>query len=467
MLGIYAGYLVLVNVLLWSGGLGWLLHEMAPPLRLETGRSYSLWFFRVELRDLHLSAMDSSLHLELEVPRGSVQVRPTELASSTFATSHVRGEAFVFRLRPNYASLPEARRSALPNLADASKPLIDEPTRPEDLWGYDFRGLDVEFSELWISEYRYVGSARIRGGFRLHPQRSLAIYESDIELSEAALHFGLERKLADPFRAKASVEVPEVRFGEEVPWPEVRLEAEGKGKVLDLDVLEAYLSDGEPWRMSGGPLSLEWEGQVRDDRVAARLDLATARVLAAKGETNARAEATLSGRWEGRASEIPAGQLLDGFVDARGVELHHPQFDVDDWSFRLDFPRLTFERSPWSLKGPLYASAEDARPVVRLLGVPDLPPPLARFLQLPDLGVVGYLEATEQAQAFSIERATSDSMDITGEVVRVPRATFAALLLEADPLCLGVYAGPDESGVNLLAGNDWLRKKLEQLPSRP
>lgn len=467
MLAVYGAYLVLVNVLLLSGGLGWLLHTLAPALRLETGHSYSLWFFRVELRDLHLSAMTQSFHLELEVPRASVQIRPDQLVSSTFATSHLRGDEFVFRLRPNYASLPEARREALPDLVDASEPLIDEPSRPEDLWGYDFRGLDIGFAELWISEFRSRGLARVRGGFRVQPQRSVAVYQTAVEFRQAAVHFGRERTLAERFRLDAQIELPESRFEDGLRWSEARLDAQGEVRGVSLAWLEAYSTGADPWRLSGGPLSAEWQARVQHDQSTAQLEISVAGARVGKGDVSANTAALVSGRWQGKLSELPAGRLLDGVIDAQGVELDHPDADVENWSFRLDFPELTVERGPWSVQGPFFASAEDARPIVRLLGVPDLPPPLARFLQLPDLGVVGFLEVSQEAQAVSIDRATSDSVDITGEVVRVPRATYAALLLEADPLCVGVYSGPEDSGVDLRAGSEWLRKKLRQLPNRP
>lgn len=462
---LYVAYVAVINTLLWTGGLDWLLHELAPVIRLRTGRSYSLWFFRVELRDLRLSAMDSNIHLELEVPRGSVQIRPQQLLSSTFGTSYVRGEGFVFRLRPNYVELPPERRRALPDLIDGTK--FGPPSDPEDLWGYDFRGLDIDFDELWISEFRYTGPAHVRGGFSLQPKQEVGMYPSDVLLSGGTLHFGRERDIARPLHARVEVAVPKTRFDAPLEWEKVALRSKLDANVVDADVLRAYTSAPAPWRVAGGPLRTTLDAELRDDRLDARFRTAFDGVSLSKGEVALEGDAILSGRWFGKGSELPAGLLLDGFVDMGHARVRHPDFDVKHWAFRLDFPRLEVKRDPLFVQGPFFASAEDARPLARLLKLPKFPGPFGHFLTLPDLGVVGSLYVTEGARKLRVDRGTSDTIDVRGAVIEVQGAMYGAVLLQADPLSVGVHTSPDGTDVNPWASEAWLDEKLEELPKFP
>lgn len=466
-LALYVLYVALVNTLLFSGGLAWLLHELAPVLRLECGRSFSLWPFRVELRDLHLSVMDGSLHLEIEVPRGQVQIRGDRLLSSTFQTSHLEGRGLVVRLRPKYDDLDEERRAALPDLPDKYDPLIEKETSPDDLWSHALHGLDIELDEIWISEFRHVGFAHVRGGFAISPLRSLAIDPSDVRLS-GELRFGQERTIAEPWDVRARVHVPKTHFDRPPPWEDIELEARVDAKVKDAGFLRWFFGSPSGPRLQRGALDAEFEVTLERDALGARVRTAWDEAwIHSESLDTWLAQVVLSGTWSGAASGFPAGTLEDGVADVAVASFQHADFTVDGWAFRLDFPKLRFDAAPTVAQGPFYASADDARPVVRMLGISEFPPPLEHFLTLPDLGVRGRLFVTGALQRLDIDRAHSDTIDVRGRWVRVEDASYAAILLTASPLSVGVFTGPDDNGVHLLAGDGWLEKELKKLPPTP
>ncbi len=467
VLALYVLYVVLVNVLLFSGGLAWLLHELAPVVRLETGRSFSLWFFRVELRELRLSVMDGSLHLEIEVPRGQVQIRGDRLLSSTFQTSHLEGRELVVRLRPKYDDLDEERRAALPDLPDKYDPLVEEESSPDDLWSHALHGLDIELDEIWISEFRHLGTAHVRGGFAISPMRSLAIDPSDVRLS-GELRFGRERTIAAPWDVQARMRVPKTHFDRSPPWEDIEVRARLDAKVTDAGFLRSFFGSPSGPRLERGVLDAELEVTLERDALRGQVRTAWDEAwIHSKSLDTWLAQVVLSGTWSGAASGFPAGTLEDGVADVAVASFQHPDFTIDGWSFRLDLPELRVDAAPTVAQGPFYASADDARPVARMLGIGELPQPLERFLTLPDLGVRGRLFVTGTTQRLDIDRAHSDTIDVRGRWVRVEDASYAAILLTASPLSVGVFTGPDDSGVHLLAGDGWLEEELKKLPPTP
>src|SRR5690606_34441934 len=165
--------------------------------------------------------------------------------------------------------------------------------------------------------------------------------------------------------------------------------------------------------------------------------------------------------------QLPAGRLEQGVLDVSRVSIRHPDFRVEDWTFRLDVPELTIGSSPHDMHGPFFVAAEDARPVARLLGIQQLPEPLERFLTLPALRIVGRYHATHQGRELHFDRALSETIDVRGRLLQLPDRTHFALLLTADPLSVGVSKTSDEVGVNVLADDEWLQQELDQFPDLP
>ena len=147
---------LLVNVALLGGVLGWSITKYSGVVRLSTGSSFCFVPGVVHLRNLHLEVIDSNVHLEIEVRTGRANITLVNLLSKKFSTTAVRGEGFVVRIRPKFSQLPEARRAALPPLADPPES-GGPPPDPRELWHIDLQGVDAAFDELWVSELRYRG----------------------------------------------------------------------------------------------------------------------------------------------------------------------------------------------------------------------------------------------------------------------------------------------------------------------
>ncbi|MEO8184718.1 MAG: hypothetical protein ABI895_38405 [Deltaproteobacteria bacterium] len=229
---------IVVNVLLLSGALGWFLSRATGVLKVETGRSFSLWPGVVHLRQLHLEAKDSSVHLELEVPSGRANILLRQLFVRRFSVAGVTGEHFVLRLRPKFQDFPERRLAALPPL---SEPTTEPPGpgEPPYLWPVHIEGVAAQFDELWLSELRYRGDAFASGGFELVPLERVSVYPSDVALRGGSVSYGPERQVLELERVALHAELQQTEVQELVQhWNErIAGRVELAGRVVELGFL--------------------------------------------------------------------------------------------------------------------------------------------------------------------------------------------------------------------------------------
>ena len=116
--------------------------------------------------------------------------------------TRVRGDGVVFRIRhrvaPERAARPEV--AALAPIPEFETPAVFEATVPKppisdqeyDLWTVELGDVDVGVSELWVQQFRFRGSARAHGAFRLKPARSLWVGPAELELGSGRLSAGAE-----------------------------------------------------------------------------------------------------------------------------------------------------------------------------------------------------------------------------------------------------------------------------------
>jgi len=278
---------LVVNVLLLSGALAWLLMHASGVLRVETGHSFSVWPGVVQLRQLHLEVQDSNVHLELEVPKGRANILLRELLRRRFSVDGVTGQHFVLRLRPKFEQLSERRLAALPPL---SGPITkSESGPPPYLWPVRISGLAAQFDELWLSELRYRGDALISGGFELVPLQRLTVERSDVALRGGSSSYGPEQRVFDVERAQLHAELPQTELEALVEQWHDRLAArvDLAGKVVDLSFVSALWPELEGLSGGRGELALvaaAERGQWLDDFA---LEYASARVVYVKSPWNA------------------------------------------------------------------------------------------------------------------------------------------------------------------------------------
>lgn len=231
VLGLHAA---IVTLSLWTGGLGWLLAHSTGVVKVDAGHSFSLWPGVVHLRQLHLEVSDSHVHLALDVPSGRANIALGELLRRRFVTRSLTGEHFVLRIRPRFHALPEERRAALPPLSDP-KPATTQAETPY-LWPIRIAGVAAGFDELWVSELRYLGEARVQGGFHLAPQQLVSVDPTQVSLRGGALHYGEERGVLEVQRLAVHASLPAARVAElKQAWRErLKARVDLAARVVDL-----------------------------------------------------------------------------------------------------------------------------------------------------------------------------------------------------------------------------------------
>jgi hypothetical protein len=322
---------LLVNLLLLSGALGGLLSRATGVVHVQTGYSFSLWPGVVQLRQLQLEVTDSNVHLQLEVPSGRANILLRELLRRRFVAKDVTGEHFALRVRPKFEQLPEPREAALPPLsAPVTQPSTGEVPY---LWPMRIQGTDAQYDELWISEVRYRGDARVAGGFELVPLERVTVEPSHVQLRGGALTYGAEQRVFDVQAAQLHGELPETRVEElQHAWREkLAVRVELTGNVVDLGFAENLdpALDG----VSGGQAELtlraaaergEWVGPFEleysaprvayangDWRGSLALSVATAAAVAPEPAANAGAELPLTLSVQGLALDMRGRKLAE------------------------------------------------------------------------------------------------------------------------------------------------------------
>jgi len=166
-------------------------------------------------------------------------------------------------------------------------------------------------------------------------------------------------------------------------------------------------------------------------------------------------------RWRGPGYKLKSYGLklvLDP-VSMRGPHTH-----IDSWRLRLEADQIAYAPVAERWTSDVVVAGEDARPVLSLLGVRDLPPRISNFLAMPNVRVRGRLDLSPERQDVAVERGESNTIDVRGRWIREGEQSHAALLFRAAPFSLGVEVQPGDTGVQLFASDAWLRERLERLP---
>jgi hypothetical protein len=323
---IVVGLLVLhgaaINVLLLGGGLSRLIEGKAGGVvKLETGRSFSIWPGLVYLRDLHLEVIDSNVHLDIVVPRGRTKVRLFKLLSRQFATSSIVGEHFVVQARPKFERLSKPRQAALPPLEDSQQG--DEgPSKSESLWGIDLAGIDATFDELWISELRYRGAVHIDGGFELRPLDALAVHDSRVVVDGGHLTYGPEQALLAIERARFDAFLPELSVNELAShWNErLSVALDVAGQVEDVAFVSALAPEARG--LSGGEGRLEAVARAEGGRWIGdlRLEYETKSLRFARNDYRGQATARVQVHASADSELVPLESGVESLVVTRNDE---------------------------------------------------------------------------------------------------------------------------------------------------
>jgi hypothetical protein len=192
-------YLITANVILRTRVLRDLVSE-GEGVELDYVSAYSVWPGRVHFRGLSLSVQDYRLQFSVLSDAGVVEVSLPDLLSCRFHATSASLDGLSFRFRPkvepNEAGSPKV--AAFPSIPGFEDPPVRVGPKPAplsdaeyDLWEVAIDEVRAELRELWFLEYRYLGAGHItRGGFRLLPGRSYAVYPARVELARGAVIVG-------------------------------------------------------------------------------------------------------------------------------------------------------------------------------------------------------------------------------------------------------------------------------------
>lgn len=204
LLGLEIAYLVLGNLFL-AFGLRPLASWSPETVLMEYESAYTLWPGGAHVRRFRLRNQSRALQWQLEVEDASVTVDLFALFRRTFHASRIRAEGVSFRLRRRLdddgAASP--RRAALPPIEGyADPPLLpigpDEPPSTETKhWSASLEDTSASVREIWVDEWRLVGSAGVTGRFFYEPERVLQLGPTTLDVRSAELRVGETVALTD------------------------------------------------------------------------------------------------------------------------------------------------------------------------------------------------------------------------------------------------------------------------------
>jgi hypothetical protein len=134
----------------------------------------------VHARGLRIRSKDNGIEFDLRIERCAFHFVPWELAQRRFHVTHVGGDgiSFVSRLRIQPDAANARTLAEIPQIEGLERMPVKEPDNPPPddanykLWTVALDDVDAEsVHEVWIHSFRYVGDARVVGGFFLRPTR--------------------------------------------------------------------------------------------------------------------------------------------------------------------------------------------------------------------------------------------------------------------------------------------------------
>jgi hypothetical protein len=211
---------------------------------------------------------DYNVEFAIDAKDVHVDVGLFALLSRRLHLGHLGIEDLAFHMRHKVQSSAgqEERLAAFPRIEGFADPPLyqgPEPAKiPDDqynLWTIDIEDVDAEVSDIWIMEYRFQGSARATGGFRLKPARRLEVRPALLEIRSGRLDLG-EHPVAEELSGSIACRVRDHDIREHEGFgvlKEVTAATRLEATATHLDFLNVYQKPGA-LRISGqGRLSTD------------------------------------------------------------------------------------------------------------------------------------------------------------------------------------------------------------------
>jgi hypothetical protein len=250
LLGFEVVYVAAANTILGTRALDRWVTGATPGLSLEIDSGWTLWPGRVHVRRLELHFEDYNLQFSVSLDAAVVDLRLWQLPAKTFHLTRVRAEGvrFLFRHKVANAEGLERRLALYPKIAGFSDPpLLAGAKRPPrtdaqyNLWTIQLEDVDARVKELWFLEYRFTGTGRAKGGFRLQPERDARTDWCSLTL-DGALRVGeqtVASRLSGHLEAKLDRHDPRVVQGAQI-FTKISFDTDLRAAILGLEPTELY-----------------------------------------------------------------------------------------------------------------------------------------------------------------------------------------------------------------------------------
>jgi hypothetical protein len=411
---------------------------------------------------LVLRSRDSNIEWEARLERVSVRVRLSDLLRRRFRALSVRANGLSFRLRERLDAIEAtpARLARYPGIAGFTAPPLRDPPAPAESPGNPWRIVVNDLAirdvgEIWIDSWRWLGSARLGGGFELLPGLQAEVFPAELSVAGGVLRFG-DHEVSRQTRGAVRAALP--RFAtQDYPGNEVWKLMSGMASLRGtLQGLEFLSSDGEGLRSTGGVGSARIGVVLDAGRGRARVEADASRLVARAGKRVIRGSA----RALVRAREIDFHQ---GTVSLSGTTLAASDLSLDgatgdSWDCVLTTPAARLQLKDGSLDARVVARLKDGRPLVAF--VPAGPPKwLFGLFDLRDFTAEGRLVRTPGRLAVTKASVEAGTFSLAGDYRATAKRRWGALLIRKGSLTFGVGLRPGGAAFHILKASEWFEKE--------
>jgi hypothetical protein len=297
IVGLEVFYLLAANIILRIGLFQHVVNSDPNFMYIAFEGGWTIVPGRIHFRNLEIRQQDNNVQSLLMIEEGVLQLEFLPLAKKRFHATSVHGTGTSFRFRHKVS-----KESIVPNLERlAMYPPIhgysDPPIRgfpwprspPSRLWKIELDGVDADVYELWFLEFRYTGSARVEGAFRLMPGERLWVGPAVLTMGPGQLTLGEERVIAPEFDARLWVKIDDFDVNDDEGWQifkPINVRGWLTMDLPDLDFSELYLPPDVKLTKGGGRVSLVGAIDHGTFTLGSRIDYATdaARLVTSKLE---------------------------------------------------------------------------------------------------------------------------------------------------------------------------------------
>jgi hypothetical protein len=468
-IGVAALYLVGVNVFLSTSLFERVVDAFPEELDVHYQRAWSLWPGWVHARGLSIRATDGNVEWILKIDDVDFRVSLAGLAAKHFEASHVHGRGVEMRIRDRLDALPASSGEVadlppidgLPPYALRPHVVNTFPIWDDRFWNlWTVRLSDIvaeETHEVWIDHARFVGVARLTGGFFLRPMRALDVGPTDVVVERGQVLRG-KRAIIEGLKGDVGVAVSTLD-------PRT---THGLGFLAHLGLT----TDVRARRVALAPLA----PRATDVHVAGSSGADSGRFVVT-GAVEANVEKTtlagdvhLTMHLRGMGDDTDAVDLSGSEIALRDVSTRNSSDDTAQWHGRLATNDAALRLREHTLDASLALDARDAKPIVALLLGERVPGIFTRGLDVPHLEATARLSLAPGHLALRDLVARGGDLTATGDFATSGADHLGAFVLQKGPVSMGLEVAGDS--VHVRAGDlaGWMegeKRRVEEVLRRP